>query len=126
MKLNYITSSYLGLFRSSRPEPSIFKNHLQLIALFKVIDSFFCMFCIFIIIFSYVLFYNEIIIIVIITNIIIIVIIIIIIIITTKPRTVIITVNKNQIYSIYSMFVFLASFRRTLPSFSVYTINSMT
>ena len=85
------------------------------------------MFCIFIIIFSYVLFYNEIIIIVIITNIIIIiVIIIIIIIITTKPRTVIITVNKNQIYSIYSMFVFLASFRRTLPSFSVYTINSMT
>ena len=25
-KLNYITSSYLGLFRSSRPEPSIFKN----------------------------------------------------------------------------------------------------
>ena len=86
-----------------------------------MIDSFFCMFCIFIIIFSYVLFYNEIIIIVIITNI-----IIIIIIITTKPRTVIITVNKNQIYSIYSMFVFLASFRRTLPSFSVYTINSMT
>ena len=81
------------------------------------------MFCIFIIIFSYVLFYNEIIIIVIITNIIIIItiiiiIIIIVIIITTKPRTVITTVNKNQIYSIYSMFALLASCRRTPPSFS--------
>ena len=46
------------------------------------------------------------------------IIVFIVIIITTKPRTVITTVSKNQIYLTYPMFIFETSFRRTLPPFS--------
>ena len=55
-----------------------------------------------------------------------IIIIIIIIIITTKPRHIISSVNKNQIYSTYPMFVFVKlAFRGHCLHFQVYTINSV-
>ena len=56
----------------------------------------------------------------------IIIIIIIIIIITTKPRHIISSVNKNQIYSTYPMFIYVElAFGGHCLHFQVYTINSV-
>ena len=46
--------------------------------------------------------------------------------ITTKPRHIISSVNKNQIYSTYPMFIFVKlAFGGHCLHFQVYTINSM-